>query len=244
MADHFKSDKRYIYLTDPSCEFYIPLSYFSGGQHAFAEDHGSTIRVFAVFVCRFFDENGKLTETRIMNLPTWVDINVYQSTEDVVDLGNGTSVKCKVLKYIRGMKIMGSTVVKDSSNAEAFLSLVTKGAIPDSVPYDKAKEIWQRNLDLNDAHLGVPSVILELILSAAYRYKQDPTMKFAYAIGDGKTDNMYDYVMNSIRQICQNTSTYTALTFEDIDSMAIASINRTSKNKQEAISPVEVLLKL
>lgn len=242
---HFRSDKKNIYLESPYAEFYIPLSYFSGNVQSFAEDRGQTIHVFGVFNVAFFDASYKLIEKRLMNLPTWIDVNVLDvSTENVMLLGDTVETRCKVLKYFKGANIMPSTVVKDSANAEAFLSLVTKGSIPHAVPYNKAKTIWQKNLDLNGAHLGVPSFILELILSAAYRYNKNPTMKFAHAYADNPSLSMYDYVMNSVRQICQNTSTYTAITFEDIDSMIIASVNRTTHKKVEAQSPVEELLKL
>lgn len=242
---HFRSDNKDIYLLSPYAEFYIPLDYFSGNVQSFAEDRGQTMHVFGVFNVAFFDESNKLIEMRLMNLPTWIDINVNESTTgDVKLLGDTTPTRCKILKYMKGAKIMPSTVIKDSSNAETFLSLVTKGSIPHAVPYNKAKTIWQKNLDLNDAHLGVPSVILELILSASYRYAKNPILKFAYAYGDNPSLTMYDYVMNSVRQICQNTSTYTAITFEDIDSMMIASVNRTTHKKTELQSPVEELLKL
>ena len=49
--------------------------------------------------------------------------------------------------------------------------------------------------------------------------------------------------MASIREICRYTSTFTAMTFEDIDSMVTSSVNRTRQNIPEPISPVETTIK-
>jgi hypothetical protein len=116
--------------------------------------------------------------------------------------------------------------------------------VPSIVPYEKSLQIWQKNQELNSANLGVPSVIEELILSVMYRDKNDPGTKFSHVIGKDVNVSQYDYVMNNIRQICQYTSTFTALTFEDIDSMITTSLNRTRTNGHEAYSPIESLIKL
>ena len=97
---------------------------------------------------------------------------------------------------------------------------------------------------MNSVNLGVPSVIFELILSAAYRYKKDPTQKFGLAAANDKNINNFDYVMNNIREICQYTSTFTAMTFEDIDAMITTSLNRTKTHSNETFTPIENLIKL
>ena len=53
----------------------------------------------------------------------------------------------------------------------------------------------------------------------------------------------YDYATASIRQTCQYNSTFTALTYEDMDSMITASLNRSRNHTQETISPVEQIIK-
>ena len=88
---------------------------------------------------------------------------------------------------------------------------------------------------MNSVNLGVPSVIIELILSAAYRYKKDPTKKFSHVIGKDLNVSQFDYTMNNVRQICQYTSTFTALTFEDMDSMVTTSLNRAKTKKPPAM---------
>lgn len=240
---HFKSDGKFIYLEDQYAEFYIPKFYFdkSGG---FAEDLGSTIRVLGVFDVGFF-ENDKLKEMRVLNIPVWINLFAYDTEERIVKLpGDDEPSTCIVVKYLKGEKIMNSGIIEDSSNAEAYVSFVTKGKVPPIVPYERSLQIWHKNQEMNSVDLGVPSVIEELILSVAYRSKSDPGKKFAHVIGKDPNVSQYDYTMNNIRQICQYTSTFTALTFEDIDAMITTSLNRAKSKGAEAYSPLEDLIKL
>ena len=241
----FKSDNHFIYLNYPYCEFYIPLSYFEGGA-GFAEDLGQTIRTMGIFNVGFF-ENGKLTEMKIMNLPTWIEIFVYDTETRVVQMPGESKngVNCKVIKYFEGSKVMDSSVIEDSSNAELYLKFITQGKIPHSVPYNKTLTMWKKNQSMNGINLGVPAVIEELILSASYRDAKNPTQKFARVIGkDPEHVSQYDYTMASIRQICQYTSTFTAITFEDLDSMVTTSLNRERENIPETESPIEKIIKM
>ena len=240
---YFKAVDGFIYLEAEYAEFYIPKYYFesTGG---FAEDLGGIIKALGVFDVGIF-ESGKLKEMKVLNLPTWIDLFVTDSEDRTVQLPNDDEpTPCKVLKYSKGHKIMNDSVIEDSSNVENYLNFILKGKVPSIVPYEKSLDIWRKNQALNAATLGVPSVIEELILSVSYRDKKDPGTKFSHVIGKDPSISQYAYVMNNIRQICQYTSTFTALTFEDLDSMITTSLNRTRTKGNEAMSPIEDLIKL
>lgn len=242
--DFFSSDGSYIYLEKPYCEFYIPLSYFEESS-GFATDNGDMLKVLGVFDVCFF-ENGKVTDKKMLNLPTFIDLYVYSSevgTADIPGIRNPNE-KYKIVKYFKGDKIMSNRVVKDSDNVEAYLGYITKGKLPPSIPYDKSILVWRKNQEINGVRLGVPSVIEELILSVSYRDVNDLTKKFASVIGREPNTSQYDYKMASIRQICQYASTFTGLTFEDIDSMITTALNRSRENTPEASSPIEDIIKM
>ena len=112
------------------------------------------------------------------------------------------------------------------------------------IPYDKVANIWEKNMQMNNINLGVPFLIEEMVLSVAYRYAKDPSKMFCEVCTKDPKISMYDYVMNNIRQICQYTSTFTGLTFEDIDTMITTSLNRTRNHGEEAYSPIEEIIKL
>lgn len=239
---YFKTDNQYLYLEAPYAEFYIPKVYFDGGRYA--EDRGSIIETLGLFHVGIF-KNGELQEMKIFNAPTMLNLFVNDSEERDVKLpGNNDGLTpCKVIKYNKGHKITDAGVIQDASNVESFLDLIIKGKIPNNIPYNETLNIWRRNQELNGAHLGVPSVILELILSVTYRDKDDPGRKFSRVIGANPETSPFAYVTNNFRQVCQYTSTFAGLTFEDIDSMISTSLNRTRNHGEEAYSPLESLLK-
>lgn len=241
---YFRSDQKFIYLEQPYCEFYIPMSYFDG-MAGFAEDMGTQIKVLGVFDVGFF-EGDKLKEIRVMNLPSWITVYVYDFEIRSVKLpGEEHPVQCKILKFYKGNKVMSSTIIEDSENAELYLKFVISGKIPSSVPYDTSLILWRKNQQINGVHLGVPSVIEELILSAVYRDKNNIGEKFSRVIGkDPKNVSQFDYKMVNVRQVCQFTSTFTAVTFEDIDSMITTSLNRTRNKEEEKPSPIEKVIKM
>lgn len=241
---YFRSDGKYIYLEAEYAEFYIPKSYFEDTSR-FAEDAGSIVKALGIFDVGFF-VNGELKETKVLNVPTMIDLFVIDSDDKDIHLPNDpeATTPCKVLKYTKGQKIMNSGVIEDSSNVEAYLSFIIKGKVPSIVPYEKSLQIMRKNQALNSASLGVHSVMEELILSVAYRDKNDPGTKFSHVIGKNPETSQYAYVMNNIRQICQYTSTFTAVTFEDLDAMVTTSLNRTRSKTPEAFSPIEELIKL
>jgi len=241
---YFKSDDEFIYLDAPYAEFYIPMDYFDESMK-FAEDMGQTIKVMGVFdISIFMSDDDKRDE--LFKIPTMINLFVHDQETRVVNIpGHNEAIQCKVLKYVQGNKIMSDRIIEDSQNALQFAQFVTKGKLPVNIPYSQSINLWRKNLELNSTHLGVPSVILEMILSGAYRYKNDPTIKFAKIIGKDESGvSEHDYIMASLRRICQYNSTFTAMTYEDIDSMITSSLNRTREKKQEVPSPIEGIIKM
>lgn len=236
----FRSDGNHIYLNIPYCEFYIPMYYFDTTKR-FAEDLSDKINVLGFFNVGIF-ENGKLKEMKTLNLPTMITINVYDSEIREVELTNHDVMQCKVVKYLKDAVIMQSMIFEDDTNSKNYLKYITSGNLPRIIPYSKALEVWRKNQEVNGVHFGVSSLYLELILSVMYRNPNNMTEKFAkIASKEGVTD--YDYTTASIRQICQYNSTFTALTYEDIDSMITTSLNKSREKVKEIESPVEQIIK-
>lgn len=240
MTSIFRSDGNNIYLNIPYCEFYIPMYYFSSTKK-FAEDLSSKINVLGFFNIGIF-ENGKLKEMKTLNLPTMITINVPDSELREVEMLNGEVMQCKVIKYLKDANIMQSMIFEDDTNATMFLQCILSGDLPKIIPYSKILEVWMKNQELNNVNFGVSSCYLELILSVMYRNPNNMTEKFA-KIASNKDVSDYDYAAGSIRQICQYNSTFSALTFEDIDSMITTSLNRSRDKIKENPSPVEQIIK-
>lgn len=240
----FKSDGNNITLNTDYCEFYLPVDYFADNSK-FGNDYRDYINVIGVFNIGIF-ENGKFKEIKVFNVPTFIDLQVYDYEMRDVDMGikNGELVSCKVLKYYKGQEICKSSIIEDSSNVELFLNMIISGALPRTIPYDKVLDVWRKNLSLNHVSFGVPSTVLELVLAVMYRNPEKYEEKFSKYLATHPNASMYDYVMVNIRQVSQYNSTFTAVTFEDMDSMITTSLNRSRENKDETISPVEQVIKM
>lgn len=236
----FRSDGDNIYLDTSYCEFYIPMYYFDSSKK-FAEDFNDTIKVLGIFNVGIFD-NGKFKEMRTLNLPTMITINVYDSETREVTMSNGETTQCKVLKYLKNAKIMQSVVFQDEEHAKKYLQFLIGGKIPNIIPYSQQLRVWRKNQTLNGVHFGVSSLYLELVLSVINRNPKKLNEKFAKVASNTDTGE-FDYKFSSVRQICQYNSTFTALTFEDIDSMITTSLNKSRNKVKERESPVEQIIK-
>lgn len=237
--DVFRTDDRYIYLNIPYCEFYIPLDYFDS---KWATKLSDTIRTLGLFNVGIF-EKGELKDIKLLNLPTMIELFTYETENRSITFKNSENVNCMVLKYFKDQKIMESSTIEDSQNAEKYLDIIIKGKVPSTIPYSKSLPIWMKNQRLNNVNFGVPSAVLEMILAVCYRDKNHMEKKFSTVIGKDPNVSEYDYKMAKIREICQYASTFSAMTFEDINSMITTSVNRTRENKEEMVSPVEKIIK-
>lgn len=232
-----------IEVNVPYLEVYIPQSYFAKTSK-FAQDNGDTIRVIACLTVGLF-ENGKFKEYKTIKLGETIDFFVYDSEIRNMKLpGMHVEEPIRVLKYFKGHEIFDDYIVQDAVNAQHFVEMVLKGKIPKTLAYDKMMEVWNKNLSLNNANLGVPAVNRELIASVQYRDQKSPTQTFAARLNNDPNATMYDFAMVNMRQICQFTSTFTALTFEDFDSMVTSSIKRTKEHLPEPESPLEKIIKM
>lgn len=239
-----KDDGENIVFNGSYMEMYIPNFYFEG---KLAEDFGTSVRVFGLFNIRTFDEKGKPLKLETFNVPTMLYIHPSEIEKRDIQLieGNENDVETyRVAKFYRGNVIMQNSIPQDASNVELFLSILTAGKVPKTIPYGQVLQVWQRNLELNGVKLGVTSTILEIIISEIYRNKKKPEETFAKLIGRNPDTSEYAYRTANIREICARNSTFAALTFEDMDQMITSSININKYNKEESNSPIEKIIKM
>jgi hypothetical protein len=218
--------------------------YYFESTKRFAVDYVDRVSVLGIFNIGIF-EGGKMKEMKTLNLPTFIeDMRVYDSETRDVTLLNNVTVPCKVLKYIKDSIIMNSVTFEDSSYAQTYLEMIMSGSLPKTVSYLKSLAVWRKDLELNKVNLGVNSSILELILAVVHRNPNDFSQKFSKVFGKDLNMSPYDYEPASIRQICQYSSTFTAITFEDFDAMATTSLNRSRDGRLEQDSPIEKVIKM
>lgn len=240
LSTFLKDDGENIIFTGYYMEIYIPESYFP----KLAQIEGSLVKTFGLLPCIIKDKNDKVIMQKTLNLPTTIILHfsdIYKTKVNLYENDEPTSYR--VLKYYNNDVVMSNVVQKDSTNAELFFGLMSDGKIK-NIPYDKLLVIWQKNLDLNGVNLGVPSSILELIMAEIYRNPKNPNEKFSKFINSDTSVSKTHYRASNIREICSRNSTFTALTFEDFDTMMTASLNMNKYNKKQVESPIEKVIKM
>lgn len=251
--DYFKMKNQKNYLNVPYAEFFIPAEYFTDNH---AEDYRDSLSTLGIFQFIVYP-NGKpksnsgsvRNESKNPNLhtmliPTTIELTIHNSREESVILSDGIVKKYKVLEYLNGEEICNNYMVENSDNTIEYLNMVLDGKLPDTIPYSNSLTLFMNNMELNNVRFPVSSVDLEIMLMMVYRNRDDMEETFSKVIGKNPNVSQYAYEVASTRQVCQYTSTLTALTFEDIDTMITSSINRTRSGKKEPYSPSEKIIKM
>jgi hypothetical protein len=131
--------------------------------------------------------------------------------------------------------------VMDILDVYAFLSMITGGKLPDTTKYSERLTLLLKNLQLNGTDLKIPYTLIEIMVSELARSTKDLAIPFR--IEAGKTGKELGYEQVSIKELAMNNSTFSALTFEDLNQAIISSVNKTRNNSPERDTPVETVIK-
>jgi hypothetical protein len=242
---YFKEEKDQVIFTGNYMEVYIPRFYFDNEISRF---FGDKVETLGVFNFKVFSSDAKKDKADIHTfkfpsfLVTKPTSNDFQELENLVDGSDETSFA--VLKYYKGdIFIDNVNVQQKSDNTILFIGLLHSGKLPNTIPYDEVLGLELDNTSFNGVNLNVSSTVLELIISEIYRDKADLSRSFRFKAGKAGKVSMHDYKAINIKQISTFNSTFTGVTFEDIDYNLVASVNKTRYNKKESESPIEKTIK-
>ena len=241
MADkkYFIEKNNKLVCNIPMMELYIPNYFY---ENKWAKRLASTINSFGLVEVGIFD-NGKRVLTKLLKLPVFVDFYIHEIRDnDTIEFEHTEDEKCTVLTYRMGQEITDLILVQDSANGEVFLDMITKGKLPHSVPYNKVLQLWMKNQELASISFGTASVTDEIVLAVSYRDKNDVNKEFCTVYGTGKVGE-YDYSTANFRKICQYSSTFAGISYEDMNTMITTSLNRAREKREETPTPVEKIIK-
>ncbi len=235
IAKYFKKTSTDIVYIGEELELLLPYNYFEIG---YAERIGDHYNTYGVMEARC--KNGNKIEKGTLAVPSMINVYPKSTYETKDELDN----KIIVLKFFKNDKVTDNAVIASLDNAKLMVQQICSGKTPESIPYDKLLDQWYQNLNLNDKKYNVGSTIKELIIADLCVSKKDPSIKFAKEAGTNPNYDKNGYKPTSINVVCANSSTFSAVTFENIDEMLITSINKKRYNKKQKESPLEKILKL
>lgn len=225
-------------------EIYLPEEYFT---NKIASTMGTSVRTLGIFHFGIYasdvikEGDGKIYS---LNLPLFISLNLKDMYKTKKKLKKELqTTDYNVLTYHKGDVIIEElNLIQDSEAVAKFINLLHSGKLPSDIPYDKVISLYHDTLAFNGVDIGVPSFVLEIIIADLYRNRRDISKPFRLEAGKGKA-SMYDYETVNIKAIPALNSTFTAISFENMDQSIIASINRSRENIPELVSPVEKTIK-
>lgn len=225
-------------------EAYIPESMFNKGICQFMGSN--KLSVFGLFVFRIGDSNGNIdpkSKLHTFNFPSIILTKPSSTENRVIELypGKGEE-KYVVLKFFKDDAVLFScNVISKIENIEIYVNLLIEGKLPSTLSYDDLLKITLKCMDVNGG-MPVQALLFSVVLLNLYRWDKDLSVPFRKIIGKGKAGPL-DYKAVNARTVCANDSTFSAMIFEDIDSMAMSSINRKRYNRPTNETPLEQLIK-
>lgn len=225
-------------------EAYIPDKLFKKGLN---EVLGDKVNLLGIFNFKVAGKDLDVSKSKIytFKFPTMMMSKPVSIEDKEMELIKGTGIqKYKVLKYYNGDQMMTSLqVVTSIDNVEKFVNLLIDGNLPNTLKYSDVHELFLKNISINKQDLGITALVISVVISEIYRYKNDMSLPFRKVIGKGKAGEM-DYISANARTVCANNSTFSALTFEDPNTMLVTSINKFRYNRKENYSPVEKIIRV
>lgn len=236
-----------FYLDSGKIELYTPSSYAEGINSI----DGEIFNLFGLCPYKYYEKptDKKPKKVGILNNPSMITtypVDMRRDVEDriwdgIYDYSNMNSYT--VLEFEAGHKFMAKNIIQRLDNVNMFMNMILGTKIDNNIPYPYLSPAWIKNMDMNDNDLGVPATTIDLIIYELCRYVEDTSKPFGSVFGKKPDMSPVAYRFANIREVCASNSVFTALAFEDMNSMLDASLNMTQQEKDQKISPLEQIIK-
>ena len=236
-----------LYLESGRLELYTPSSYGDGINSM----EGEIFHVFGLCPYKFYEKvtDKKPKKVGVLNIPSMimtypadVEMNVTDTIwNGIYDYSNANSYT--VLEFADKHMFMTKNIIRRLDNVNMFMNMILGTKLDNNIPYNMLSRAWIKNMVMNDNDLGVPSTTIDLIIYELCRYIEDSSKPFGSVFGKNPKMSPVAYRFAGIREVCAANSVFTALAFEDQNSMLDASLNMTQQEKDQKISPLEQIIK-
>jgi len=203
---------------------------------------GSKVNSLGLLPVRIF-KGGKYESKTFMN-PTFTQFypsDVQMRKEKVYP--ESIEQPYMVMVFEKGDQICPVETIQDLDNADRFTSMMLDGQLDTNIPYNLLTKAWIQNMISNDTNLNVPVTNLEIVRKKICRDRNDITKTFASVLAKKPNTSLIAYQFASIRELCGVDSVFTGLSFEDFNTMLAYSLNITSSQREQNISPLESIIK-
>ena len=237
---NFMEKDSVVYFVGSYMEVCIPYYYFENGMAQIVENRIDTLAVFLLRIYKNKDKSDK-AENHVYQLPAMITTAPSTYHKDKLSFNRVTQEYMILEYYTNDVFLNSTTIIQDSTFANKYITFYHNGKIPNFVKYDDTVLIELEAEILHKMSIPVPCMLLEAIDSEINRDITDLTKSFRYQAAEGADPHHYQPI--SIKDIPTYTSTFSSITFEDIDYQMLSAVNKTRNNKVERMSPIEETLK-
>jgi hypothetical protein len=216
---------------------YVPEYYFENGM---AEEVGDLTTIFGIFDTKHFISENDTKGTGLIpfEFPSFFYTSPDEVTREELTLYN-TPEKFRLFHYYNGGVVFNNThIIQDINNVGKFITLLNEGKL--TTDYARMASLFVYNKDINKQNLNVPAFMEEAVISEVYRDANNLSVPARFV---AKVEGKNNIVGLNIRNKTGQTSTFSGLTFEDINSMMVIADNRSSKGVKDAPSVIENIIK-
>lgn len=220
---------------------YIPTKSFERKQAKYNGEYITTMGMF-IFEIQTFEqiEKGMSGIFRRLTIPNNIDFQYTDSSKFKGKIDKYPSDEYTVFRLEKGDKFIANVFVQQISTAVIdFVKALHGGSMPKSVSYDEILGLYHNVLELNNVNLNAPSLIYELSIAEVCRSKKDQSKPFRDAVNRKPDISRYDYVNINLNKLPMLNSTFSGLTFENMNDAIIKSLDRTETGGEEKFSPLE-----
>ena len=215
-------------------------SYYFDKNLAFYE--GSNITTVGVLYLEVLPKLGQPAQTFALDLP--IDLSVhFTSTSKVRRKFKGMAEEDEFEVFIvpKGEVFINSmTHIVRPASVKGFLDYLMAGTLPDETPYSRLLTYVRNAASMNNFSLGVPSLLLEVMVSELCRNKDEETQSFRYVAGQSGAE--LGYVSAKIKDIPKLSSVFSGVSFENINEALISGVLLTKEGKEQKDPPSEKVL--
>lgn len=246
-SDIFVREGNSIVFQGDYLDIYIPKDSF---KHKLAEYNGNYINSIGILFFEIISDKEVDNESRerVFHRMLFPNTITFQYT-DILDYTgsiNGTpEIQYDVFRLEQGNQFIANVnFQKDSGEVIRFVNKLHNGNIPQIVPYEDILKLYLDVLAINNVSLKAPSLLYELVISEACRYKNDLSKPYRDAYNKSKKGiSEYDYKNVRINKLPQLNSTFAGLTFENMTDSVISGLDRSINGGEEKESPIEKTIK-
>lgn len=230
--DLFEYDgDKIVFTKGYSLEACIPDDYF---KKNLAEQVSDGYVVIGNFIVNYKENEDSIPVKGSFELPIKFHTLPDEVVKTKMDLGHGSELVHVFRYYNQSVMISSSNIVKSPDNVEKLTIMAFEGKL-DNMSYDRIPVMYNYGKLLNGVSLKVPSFYEEVVFSTTYRDVNDLNIEARYT---AKSEGTRVIGLSS-REKAPFVGTYSALTFEDKNSMLTLIHNRKVLGVEEKISDVE-----